>query len=85
MCSDLKQFRTSLLSNPLIMTKAWSNLQPRTEKMYRELSANKVDNGRLLKKKFESDSKFLLSSYLAWVPEVLHEDVKKIWPPTVQL
>jgi len=84
-CGDLKQFRTSLLSNPLMVAKSWSNLQPRIEKMFRELAASRVENGRLLKKKFQSDSNFLLSSYLVWVPEVLHEDVKKIWPPAVEL
>ncbi len=68
-----------------MVAKSWSNLQPRIEKMFRELAASRVENGRLLKKKFQSDSNFLLSSYLVWVPEVLHEDVKKIWPPAVEL
>jgi len=84
-CSELKQFRTSLLSNPIIMSKSWSNLQPKTEKLYRELAAAKIDSGKKLKRKFEEDSKFLLTSYLGWVPEVIQQDVKKIWPPNVDL
>ena len=85
MCSQLAKFTSSLLSNPVIMTKAWSNLQPRTEKLYRALAAAKVDSGHLLQKKFATDEKFLLAQYLDWVPEVLHPDVQKIWPPIVEL
>ena len=34
---SLDKYRTSLLSNPLIMVKSWSNLQKRTELLVREL------------------------------------------------
>ena len=29
------------------------------------------------------DSKYLLSSYLAWLPEIVHDDVTKQWPPSL--
>ena len=66
---SLEKYKTSLLSNPLIMVKSWSNLQKRTELLVRELAR---------------DPKFRLSAFLAWLPEVIHPDVSKEWPPQTE-
>ena len=79
----LAKFVTSLLSNPLIMVKSWSNLQKRTELVTRELAAKAVDSGPALRKAWAAEPSFLLTSYLAWLPEVLHTDVRALWPPAV--
>jgi len=84
-CPALKKFSSSLLSSPAIMTKSWSNLQPRTQKFYIQLKLNAIENGTQLKQKFASDSNFLLNVYLLWVPETLHPDIKSIWPPEVDI
>lgn len=81
--TQLTQFTSSLLSNPVIMTKSWSNLQPRTELLYKKLAQANVDNKLTLKTMWQTDKKFLLAEYSAWLPEVLGEDVKKVWPPAV--
>jgi len=83
--TGLEKFTSSLLSNPIVMVKSWSNLQPRTEILYKTLAAAKVDSAHSLKRKWEAEPTFLLQAYLAWLPEVLKEDVKQIWPPNVDL
>jgi len=79
--SCLAQFTSSMLSNPLVMVKSWSNLQKRTEILVKELVKEQVDNGKQLLKVWERSPKYLLEAYLSWLPEVLHEDVTKLWPP----
>jgi hypothetical protein len=79
----LAQFTSSLLSNPLIMVKAWSGLQRRTELVTGELAAAGADSGPALARAWSRDPAFLLQAYLAWIPEVLHPDVKALWPPKV--
>ena len=81
---SLEKYRTSLLSNPLIMVKSWSNLQKRTELLVRELARESCDSGDKLIKIWARDPKFLLSAFLAWLPEVIHPDVTKEWPPQTQ-
>lgn len=82
-CTELSKFTTSLLSSPIIMTKSWSNLQPRTETLYKTLASAKVDSAASLREAWAKDSKFLLDAYAAWLPEVLKEDVTKLWPPSI--
>jgi len=80
---ELKKFSTSLLSNPLIMVKSWSNLQKRTELILRELASKKVTTGKELNKAWREEPNFLLSAFLSWLPEALHPDARAIWPPTI--
>ena len=63
--TDLAKYKTSLLSNPLIMVKSWSNLQKRTELILKELAREDCDNAEKLKNIWIKDKKYLLSSYLA--------------------
>ena len=81
---SLEKYRTSLLSNPLIMVKTWSNLQKRTEILVRELARESCDSGPRLTEVWARDPKHLLSAFLAWLPEVIHEDVSKEWPPKLE-
>ena len=81
---SLERYSTSLLSNPLIMVKTWSNLQKRTEILVRELARETCDSGDKLAKIWARDSKYLLSAFLAWLPEVIHPDVTKEWPPQME-
>ena len=97
MAPELKKFSTSLLSNPLIMVKSWSNLQvlhifgyfsmtivqKRTELILRELASKKVTTGKELNKAWREEPNFLLSAFLSWLPEALHPDARAIWPPTI--
>jgi len=79
----LKQFASSLLSSPIVMVKPWSNLQPRTELLLKELCSENVDDGKKLQKVWTTNPSFLKKSYCSWLPQALHEDVEKIWPPEV--
>ena len=83
-CPDLMKYKTSLLSNPLIMVKSWSNLQKRTEILLKELAKENCDNASTLRKLWTKNPKYLLSAYLSWLPEVIHPDVTKEWPPSVK-
>ncbi|KAG4084272.1 P-loop containing nucleoside triphosphate hydrolase protein [Neocallimastix lanati (nom. inval.)] len=47
----------------------------------RTLATYNIDSKEKLIKKWSTDSKFLLSSYLLWVPSQLHNSIKHIWPP----
>ena len=82
---ELAKFTSSLLSNPVVMTKSWSNLQPRTEILYKSLAAAKVGSAVALKRRWETEPEFLLSAYQAWLPEVLKDDAKKLWPPDISV
>merc|ERR1712241_468602 len=83
---ELKQFSTSLLSNPLIMVKSWSNLQKRTELILRELASKKVTTGKELNKAWREEPNFLLSAFLSWLqrPCILMPEPfgHQIYPPT---
>jgi len=81
----LKQFSSSLLSSPIVMVKPWSNLQPRTELLLKELCSENVDDGRKLQTVWRTKGSFLKKSYCSWLPQALHVDVEKIWPPEVSL
>ena len=79
----LAQYASSLLSNPLVMVKSWSSLQKRTELLVRELAQEQCDTRARLASVWSRRPQYLLSSYLAWLPEVIHSDVTKSWPPTL--
>uniref|UniRef100_A0A8B9KDY0 Activating signal cointegrator 1 complex subunit 3 n=1 Tax=Astyanax mexicanus TaxID=7994 RepID=A0A8B9KDY0_ASTMX len=56
-------------------------LQPRTESLLSALVSEKVDNRDALQAVWQKKEKFLLSAYCQWIPESLHQDVTKSWPP----
>jgi len=68
-------------SKPSIMTKNWSKTQSKVIDITRTLATYNIDSKEKLIKKWSTDSKFLLSSYLLWVPSQLHNSIKHIWPP----
>ncbi|XP_010140557.1 PREDICTED: probable ATP-dependent RNA helicase DHX37, partial [Buceros rhinoceros silvestris] len=70
-----------LLSSPLIMLKTWSKLQPRTEALLQALVAENCDNRDALLAAWKKNPKYLLAAYCQWIPEAVHDDVAKQWPP----
>ncbi|XP_074525588.1 putative ATP-dependent RNA helicase DHX37 [Halichoeres trimaculatus] len=80
-CSKLKKFSTHLLSHPSIMLKTWAKLQPRTEAVLGALVSKRVDCRDTLLSVWKTDDKFLLSAYCQWLPESMHQEVAKSWPP----
>ncbi|XP_010083530.1 PREDICTED: probable ATP-dependent RNA helicase DHX37, partial [Pterocles gutturalis] len=77
----LGSYSRCLLSSPLIMLKTWSKLQPRTESLLQALVAENCDNHDALLTAWKKNPKYLLSAYCQWIPEALHDDVAKQWPP----
>ncbi|XP_077164157.1 putative ATP-dependent RNA helicase DHX37 [Paroedura picta] len=77
----LGSFSRCLLSNPVIMLKAWSKLQPRTESLLTALVSENADNRDALLAAWDRNPKYLLAEYCQWIPEAAHENVSKIWPP----
>ncbi|XP_027022770.2 probable ATP-dependent RNA helicase DHX37 isoform X2 [Tachysurus fulvidraco] len=80
-CPKLQRYSTCLLSSAATMLKTWAKLQPRTENLLGALVSEKVDNRDALQAAWKKNEKFLLSAYCQWVPESLHEEVTKNWPP----
>uniref|UniRef100_A0A1A7WLH1 Activating signal cointegrator 1 complex subunit 3 n=1 Tax=Iconisemion striatum TaxID=60296 RepID=A0A1A7WLH1_9TELE len=80
-CPKLKKNTSHLLSNPSIMMKTWAKLQPRTEAVLGPLVSMKVDCRDALLSVWKTQDKFLLSAYCQWLPEAMHRDVTKVWPP----
>jgi hypothetical protein len=61
------RYSGSLLSNPIVMVKSWSNLQgQRTQKLLEELVENDVDNFVSIAKAFKKNENFLKKAYLNW-------------------
>ncbi|NXT24503.1 DHX37 helicase, partial [Syrrhaptes paradoxus] len=77
----LGSYSRCLLSSPLIMLKTWSKLQPRTESLLQALVAENCDNHDALLTAWKKNPKYLLPAYCQWIPEALHDDVAKQWPP----
>ncbi|XP_051509399.1 probable ATP-dependent RNA helicase DHX37 [Myxocyprinus asiaticus] len=80
-CPKMQQFSTCLLSSPSIMLKTWAKLQPRTEVLLTTLVSEKVDNKTSLEAAWKKNDKYLLTAYCQWIPESLHPEVTKSWPP----
>lgn len=80
-CPKLKQHSAHLLSSPSIMLKTWAKLQPRTEAVLGALVSETVDSREALLHVWKNNTKFLLSAYCQWIPEAMHQDVAKNWPP----
>ncbi|XP_063051694.1 probable ATP-dependent RNA helicase DHX37 [Engraulis encrasicolus] len=79
--SKLKKYSSCLLSSPSTMLKTWAKLQPRTEALLQHLVAEKVDCRDALLSVWRTKQTYLLSAYRQWIPESLHDEVAKIWPP----
>ncbi|XP_059683552.1 probable ATP-dependent RNA helicase DHX37 [Gavia stellata] len=77
----LSSYSQCLLSSPLIMLKTWSKLQPRTESLLQALVAENCDNRDALLAAWKKDPKYLLAAYCQWIPQAMHDDVAKKWPP----
>ncbi|XP_015276340.1 PREDICTED: probable ATP-dependent RNA helicase DHX37 [Gekko japonicus] len=77
----LGSFTRCLLSNPVIMLKSWSKLQPRTEFLLKALVSENADNRDALLAAWNRNPEYLLEEYCQWVPEAARESVSKIWPP----
>ncbi|XP_068099941.1 probable ATP-dependent RNA helicase DHX37 [Hyperolius riggenbachi] len=70
-----------LLSTPITMLKSWAKLQPRTEVLLKALVSEKADNLSSLLATWKNNPKYLLHAYNQWIPEAVHEEIAKIWPP----
>uniref|UniRef100_A0A672P5Y0 RNA helicase n=1 Tax=Sinocyclocheilus grahami TaxID=75366 RepID=A0A672P5Y0_SINGR len=70
-----------LLSSPSTMLKTWAKLQPRTETLLTTLVSEKVNNRTSLEAAWKKDERYLLSAFCQWIPESLHAEVSKSWPP----
>ncbi|NXX47164.1 DHX37 helicase, partial [Tricholaema leucomelas] len=77
----LSSYSRCLLSSPLIMLKTWSKLQPRTESLLQALVAENCDNRDALLAAWKKNPKYLLTAYCQWIPEAMHDDLAKNWPP----
>lgn len=80
-CPKLKNHSGHLLSNPSIMLKTWAKLQPRTEAVLGALVSKRVDCRDALLTVWKTEDKFLLWAYCQWLPESMHQEVAKSWPP----
>ncbi|XP_076585956.1 putative ATP-dependent RNA helicase DHX37 [Chaetodon auriga] len=80
-CPKLKKNVGHLLSNPSIMLKTWAKLQPRTEALLGALVSKRVDCRDALLSVWKTEDKFLMSAYCQWLPEAMHQEVAKSWPP----
>ncbi|KAL6113767.1 dhx37 [Pungitius sinensis] len=80
-CPKLMKHCSHLLSNPSIMLKTWAKLQPRTEALLEVLVSKRVASRDALLSVWKTEDKFLLSAYCQWLPEALHQEVAKSWPP----
>ncbi|KAM5193099.1 putative ATP-dependent RNA helicase DHX37 [Mantella aurantiaca] len=77
----LGSFTNILLSSPTTMLKSWAKLQPRTEVLLKALVSENADNRSSLLTAWKNDPKYLLHAYCQWIPEAVHEELSKVWPP----
>ncbi|XP_027432602.1 probable ATP-dependent RNA helicase DHX37 isoform X3 [Zalophus californianus] len=78
----LASYRGCLLSSPSTMLKTWARLQPRTESLLRALVAEQANCREALLATWKENPKYLLAEYCQWLPQAMHADVEKAWPPT---
>lgn len=77
----LAAYRSCLLSSPSTMLKTWARLQPRTQSLLSALVAEKADCRDALLAAWKRSPKYLLTQYCEWLPQAMHADVEKAWPP----
>lgn len=56
-------------------------LQPRTESLLRALAAERASCRDALLAAWKKNPKYLLTEYCQWLPQAMHADVEKAWPP----
>ncbi|XP_037600207.1 probable ATP-dependent RNA helicase DHX37 isoform X2 [Cebus imitator] len=78
----LASYQGCLLSSPSTMLKTWARLQPRTESLLRALVAEKADCRDALLAAWKKNPRYLLAEYCEWLPQAMHPNVEKAWPPT---
>ncbi|XP_016058614.1 PREDICTED: probable ATP-dependent RNA helicase DHX37 [Miniopterus natalensis] len=78
----LASYQGCLLSSPNTMLKTWARLQPRTESLLKALVAEKADCRDALLAAWKKNPRYLLAEYCEWLPQAMHADVEKAWPPT---
>uniref|UniRef100_A0A2K5ELB2 Activating signal cointegrator 1 complex subunit 3 n=1 Tax=Aotus nancymaae TaxID=37293 RepID=A0A2K5ELB2_AOTNA len=78
----LASYQGCLLSSPSTMLKTWARLQPRMESLLQALVAEKADCHEALLAAWKKNSKYLLAEYCEWLPQAMHPNVEKAWPPT---
>ncbi|CAI9590865.1 unnamed protein product [Staurois parvus] len=79
----LGSYTKILLSSPTTMLKSWAKLQPRTEVLLKALVSENADNRSSLLAAWKNDPKYLLHAFCQWIPEAVHEDLSKVWPPVI--
>ncbi|XP_045881392.1 probable ATP-dependent RNA helicase DHX37 isoform X1 [Meles meles] len=77
----LASYRGCLLSSPSTMLKTWARLQPRTESLLRALVAEQASCRETLLAAWRKSPKYLLAEYCQWLPQAMHANVEKAWPP----
>ncbi|XP_075032998.1 putative ATP-dependent RNA helicase DHX37 [Mixophyes fleayi] len=77
----LGSYTSILLSSPITMLKTWAKLQPRTEVILKAMVSKKVDNRCALLSAWKNEPKYLLHEFCQWIPESIHNEVTKAWPP----
>ncbi|ELK26435.1 Putative ATP-dependent RNA helicase DHX37 [Myotis davidii] len=71
----LASYQACLLSSPSTMLKTWASL-------LRALVAEKADHRDALLAAWRTNPRYLLAEYCEWLPQAMHADVEKAWPPT---
>ncbi|KAF6080955.1 DEAH-box helicase 37 [Phyllostomus discolor] len=84
-CPKLASYQGCLLSSPSTMLKTWARLQPRTESLLRALVAETANCRDALLAAWKKNPKYLLAEFCEWLPQAMHADVEKAWPPTSDL
>jgi ATP-dependent RNA helicase DHX37/DHR1 len=70
-----------LETKPSAVTKSWAKGQPRVINLLNELALADIYTKSSLLQKWKAEPKYLLSSYLLWVPSILHDKICELWPP----
>ncbi|XP_045700728.1 probable ATP-dependent RNA helicase DHX37 isoform X2 [Phyllostomus hastatus] len=81
----LASYQGCLLSSPSTMLKTWARLQPRTESLLRALVAERASCRDALLTAWKKNPKYLLAEFCEWLPQAMHANVEKAWPPTSDL
>ncbi|XP_045390981.1 probable ATP-dependent RNA helicase DHX37 isoform X3 [Lemur catta] len=81
-CRGLAAYQGCLLSSPSTMLKTWARLQPRTESLLRALAAERADCRDALLAAWTRNPRYLLAEYCEWLPQAMHPDIERAWPPT---
>uniref|UniRef100_A0A8I3QAU9 DEAH-box helicase 37 n=1 Tax=Canis lupus familiaris TaxID=9615 RepID=A0A8I3QAU9_CANLF len=70
-------------SSPCLVPWAESELQPRTESLLKALVAEQANCREALLAAWTKNPKYLLAEYCQWLPEAMHANVEKAWPPNL--